>query len=187
MTTMIPAEISTKTKWVIDKSHSEVGFKIRHLMISHVKGMFREFEGSIYTTGQDFMTAEIDFWLNASSIDTGDATRDEHLKANDFFDVEHHKQISFSGNTIERGTTADRYVFYGELTMKGITKQIKLDVEFGGVMKDPFGNHKAGFSVKGVIYRLDWGLTWNSPLEAGGIALSNDVVINCEIQLTRQA
>ncbi len=155
-------------------------------MIANVHGVFREFDASIYTTGEDFMTAEIDFWLNPASIDTGDAKRDEHLKGADFFDVENHKQISFSGNTYEKTGTDNNFLLYGELMMKGITKQIKLNVEFGGVMKDGYGNHKAGFSIDGKINRNDWGLNWNSALEAGGILVSDEVRINCELQLIKQ-
>lgn len=183
---METAEILTKTKWGIDPVHSEIAFKIKHLMISNIRGIFKEFEGSIYTTEEDFMTAEIDFWLNAASIDTGDAQRDEHLKGPDFFDVENHKQISFSGNTFEQTDNDGSYELYGELTIKGITKQIKLDVEFGGVMKDPWGNEKAGFSVNGKINRKDWGLVWNSTLETGGVLVSEEVKISCEIELMKQ-
>lgn len=177
----------TKTKWAIDPSHSEVAFKVKHLMITSVKGKFSEFEASIFTTGEDFMTAEIDFWLNPASIDTGDAKRDEHLKSADFFDVENHKQITFIGNTYEQVDGDGSYELYGDLTIKGITKQIKLDVEFGGVMKDPWGNEKAGFSVNGKINRKDWELNWNTVLEAGGVLVSDQIKISCEIQLVRQA
>ncbi|MEO8151049.1 MAG: YceI family protein [Bacteroidia bacterium] len=176
----------TKTKWGIDPAHSEVAFKVKHLMITNVKGVFKEFDASIYTTSEDFMTSEIDFWLNPASVDTGDAKRDEHLKSADFFDVENHKQITFTGNTYEKVDDTN-YELYGELTIKGITKQIKLDVEFGGVMKDPWGNHKAGFTIEGKINRKDWGLNWNAALEAGGMLVSEDVRINCEIQLVKQS
>jgi polyisoprenoid-binding protein YceI len=132
-----------KIKWVIDPIHSEIAFKVKHLMITNVKGEFKEFDASIYTSGEDFMTSEIDFWMNPASIDTGDNKRDEHLKSADFFDVENFKQISFSGNTYEKVDNDGSYIVYGDLTIKGIKKQIKLDVEFGGVMKDPWGNEKA--------------------------------------------
>ena len=156
---MKTAEVITKTKWGIDPVHSEISFKIKHLMITNVRGVFKEFEASIYTTGEDFMSVEIDFWLNPSSIDTGDAKRDEHLKSPDFFDVENHKQITFTGNTYEQVDKDGSFELYGELTIKGISKQIKLDVEFGGIMKDPWGNEKAGFAINGKINRKDWGLT----------------------------
>jgi polyisoprenoid-binding protein YceI len=176
-----------KIKWAIDPVHSEIAFKVKHLMITNVKGEFKEFDASIYTTGEDFMTSEIDFWLNPASINTGDAKRDEHLKSPDFFDVENFKQISFTGNTYEKVDNDGSYTLYGDLIIKGIKKQIKLDVEFGGVMKDPWGNEKAGFTINGKINRSDWGLNWNAALEAGGVLVSEEVRISCEVQLVRQA
>jgi len=184
---MLATIVNTKTKWSIDAAHSDISFKVRHLMISNVKGVFREFDSSIYTTEEDFMTAEIDCWINPAFIDTGDAKRDEHIKGVDFFDVEHHKQITFTGNTLEKLEGKNKYLLYGELAIKGISKQIKLEVKFGGVMKDPWGNHKAGFTIKGKINRQDWGLTWNNALEAGGVLVSDEVKINCEIELVKQA
>jgi polyisoprenoid-binding protein YceI len=177
--------MSSKTKWIIDPVHSEIGFKVKHLMITNVKGSFKEFEASIYTTGSDFMSAEIDFWLNPASIDTGSADRDTHLKSADFFDVENHKEITFTANTVENVDSDGSYELWGELTIKGITKKIKLDVEFGGVEKDPWGNEKAGFSINGKINRKDWELNWNAALETGGILVSNDVMISCEVQLLK--
>lgn len=177
--------MTTKVKWVIDPVHSEIAFKVKHLMITNVKGVFNEFEASIYTTGDDFMSAEIDVWINPASITTGDAARDKHLKSVDFFDVENHKEINFVANTYENVDNDGSYELYGDLTIKGITKKIKLDVEFGGVVKDPYGNEKAGFTINGKINRKDWGLNWNTALEAGGVLVSEDVYINCEVQLEK--
>ena len=179
--------VATKTKWGIDPVHSEIGFKVKHLMITNVRGEFKEFDGSIYTTGQDFMTAEIDFWINPASVNTGDEKRDAHLKSADFFDVENYKEINFTGNTYEEVDKDGSYELYGDLTIKGIKKQIKLDVEFGGVMKDPWGNEKAGFTINGKINRKDWGLNWNGALEAGGVLVGEDVRISCEVQLVKQS
>ncbi len=156
-------------------------------MISNVHGAFREFNASIYTTGEDFLSAEIDCWINTDSNDTGDKKRDEHLKGPDFFNIENHKQITFIGNTFEKTSAKDGYELYGELIMKGMTKQIKLAVEFGGIMKDPWGNEKAGFTLNGTINRKDWGLIWNTALETGGIMVGEDVKINCEIELLKEA
>ncbi|GBL36121.1 UPF0312 protein MW2606 [Filimonas sp.] len=177
----------TKTKWGIDPSHSEIGFKVKHLMISNVRGTFSEYEASIYTTGDDFMSAEIDFWLDPVSVNTRDEQRDGHLKAADFFDVENFKEISFVANTYENVDNAASYELYGDLTIKGITKRIKLDVEFGGVVKDPWGNAKAAFTINGKINRKGWGLTWNAALETGGLLVSEEVWIHCEIQLVKTA
>jgi polyisoprenoid-binding protein YceI len=180
-------ENTVKTKWGIDPTHSEIAFKVKHLMISNVKGVFKEFDASIYTTGEDFMTSEIDFWLNPATIDTGVPDRDTHLKSADFFDVENFKQISFAGNTCEAVDNDGSYTLNGDLTIKGITKQIKLDVEFGGVMKDPWGNEKAGFTLNGKINRKDWGLVWNAALETGGVLVSDEVRISCEVELVKQS
>jgi len=180
-------EDQVKTKWSIDPTHSEIAFKVKHLMITNVKGVFKEFEASIYTTGEDFMTSEIDFWMNPASIDSGVADRDAHLKSADFFDVENFKQIHFLGNTYEKVDNDGSYTLYGDLTIKDITRQIKLDVEFGGLMKDPWGNEKAGFSINGKINRKDFGLVWNATLEAGGVLVSDDVRISCEVELVKQS
>ena len=174
-----------KVKWVIDPAHSEIGFKVKHLMITNVKGVFSEVEGSIYTTNEDFMTAEVDVWINPASITTGDSERDKHLRSADFFDAENFKELSFVGNTLEKVDDDGSYELYGDLTIKGIKKRIKLDVEFGGVVKDPWGNEKAGFSINGKINRKDWGLNWNSALEAGGVLVGENVYISCEVQLLK--
>ena len=178
---------STKTKWAIDPTHSEISFKVKHLMITNVKGVFKKFDASIYTTAEDFMTSEIDFWMDPASVDTGDEKRDEHLRSADFFDVENHKEITFTGNSYENVDKDGSYELWGNLTIKGITKKIKLDVEFGGVMKDPWGSEKAGFTINGKINRKDWGLTWNTALEAGGVLVSDEIRISCEVQLVKQA
>ncbi len=174
-----------KEKWVLDPAHSEIGFKVKHLMITNVKGSFTEFDASIYTTGDDFMSAEIDCWINAATISTGSADRDKHLVSPDFLDVENHKQITFTANTYENVDGDGSYELWGELTIKGISKKIKLDVEFGGVVKDPWGNEKAGFTINGKINRADWGLTWNAALETGGVLVSDTINISCELQLMR--
>jgi polyisoprenoid-binding protein YceI len=177
--------METKIKWAIDPFHTEIAFKVKHLMITNVKGVFKEFDASIYTTGDDFMTAEIDCWINPASVDTGNADRDAHLKSADFLDVENHKEINFTANTYEKVDNDGSYELYGDLTIKGITKRIKLDVEFGGVIRDPWGNEKAGFSINGKINRKDWGLEWNSMLNGGGLLVGNDVWISCEIELLK--
>jgi polyisoprenoid-binding protein YceI len=180
-------DVSVKTKWTIDPAHTEIGFKVKHLMIANVRGSFKEYDASIYTTGEDFMTAEIDFRLNPASIITGDEKRDDHLRSSDFFDVKNFKELRFTADTYENVDNDGSYEMYGELTIKGISKRIKLDVEFGGVVKDPWGNEKAVFSIHGKINRKDWGLNWNTLLETGGVYLSDDVWIACEVELTKQS
>jgi len=175
--------VTTKTKWSIDQVHSEIEFKIRHLMISNVKGSFKTFDANIYTTLKDFSTAEIDLWIDASSIITGDDNRDEHLKSVDFFDVQKHKQISFTSLTIGKPDEDGNHELWGELTMVGVTRNLKLNVQFGGIVNDPWKNEKAGFNVTGTIKRSDWGLVWNKALETGGFMVSDEVTISCEIEL----
>jgi polyisoprenoid-binding protein YceI len=184
---METTEVLKKTMWNIDTAHSEIGFRVKHLMITNVKGGFKEFGASISTTSEDFMTSDIDFFINPASVDTGDEKRDDHLRSTDFFDVENYKKITFLGSSYEKVDNNGNYILYGDLTMKGITKKIKLDIEFGGVMKDPWGNQKAGYTITGKINRKDWGLNWNAALEAGGVLVSDDVKISCEVQLIKQS
>jgi len=172
-----------QTKWSIDHAHSDISFRIRHLMIAHVKGAFKTFDASIYTTDKDFTTAEIDLWIDASSITTGDINRDKHLKGVDFFDVHNHKQITFTSTTIENPGPDGTHELWGKLTIKGITKNVKLNVQFGGIITDPWRNEKAGFTVTGKINRNDWGLTWNTSMETGGFMVSEEVTISCEVEL----
>ena len=180
---MQTTEVIKKTKWSIDPIHSEISFKVKHLIVATVRGVFKEYNSSIYTTGKDFLSIESDIWINPASINTGDEKRDEHLKGPDFFDVENHKEINFIGNTYLQTDVADIFELYGDLTMKGITKRIKLDVRFNGIVKDPWGSYRAVFVISGVISRKEWGLNWNTALEAGGVLVSDDVAVNCEVQL----
>ncbi len=177
--------MATKTTWVIDPTHSEIAFKIKHLMISNVKGLFSDFSGQAITDGDDFSAAEINFQLNPASINTGVADRDGHLKSPDFFDVEKFTEIAFThGKLSKKGS--DEFLLSGELTIKGVSKQLNFAVDFGGLMTDPWGNEKAGFSLNGKINRKDFGLTWNAALEAGGMLVGEEVSISCDIELSKQ-
>lgn len=180
---METALVTTQTKWSIDQAHCEIAFKVRHLMIAHVKGTFKTFDASIYTTSNDFTTADIDLWIDPSSVSTGDAKRDEHLKSPEFFDVINHKQITFISSTIGKPDKEGNHELWGELTILGVTKNIMLNVQFGGIAHDPWGNEKSGFTVSGKIKRSDWGLVWNATLETGGVMVSDEVNIMCEIEL----
>lgn len=177
--------MNTPTKWSIDPTHSEIAFKVKHMMIANVKGTFRKFESTIVTTGTDFTTAEIDFRIDPCSIDTRDEKRDEHLRSADFFDAENHKEISFTSSTISKPDKDGNHELWGELTLKGISKTIKLNVVFGGIIMDPWGNERAGFNVGGKINRKDWDLTWNNSLLAGGFMVGDEIFITCEIQLIK--
>lgn len=176
----------TKTKWVIDPTHSKIGFKVRHLMISNVLGNFKQFDGEVLTDGNDFANASINLSIDTASVDTEIADRDAHLRSADFFDVENHPMMKFTNLTFE-DLGDDTYSLNGNLEIKGIVKSVKLSAEFGGIMKDPWGNEKAGFSITGKLNRKDWGLNWNSALEAGGVLVGEDVKIICDIELTKQS
>jgi polyisoprenoid-binding protein YceI len=174
------------TKWTIDATHSKIAFKVKHLMISNVIGSFREFEGAVSTVGNDFSKSVITLSLNTASVDTEIADRDGHLKSSDFFDVENHPKITFGGSGLT-DLGDDLYSLTGDLTIKGVSHPVTLNVEFGGVNSDPWGNVKAGFSITGKISRKDWGLTWNAALETGGVLVGDEVKINCDIELVKQA
>lgn len=179
-------DTTSKTKWAIDPSHSEISFKAKHLMITNVKGVFKEFEGTVYTSGDNFLTSDIEFKMNAASVDTGAPDRDGHLKSADFFDVENFKEVRFKGTSLDK-TDDENYVLMGDLTIKNVTKKVALEVEFSGVMKDPWGNEKAGYALSGKINRKDFGLLWNAALETGGVLVSDEIKINSEVQLLKQA
>ncbi|MFA5046891.1 MAG: YceI family protein [Paludibacter sp.] len=172
---------TTLVQGVIDPSHSKIQFKVKHLMISNVLGSFKEFEGKASMVENDFSTAVINVSINAASIDTEAADRDAHLKSPDFFDVENFPKIEFEGKGM---TPKDEDIFEltGNLTIKGITKPVSLSVEYGGLMTDPWGNKKAGYSVTGEINRKDWGMGWNAALEAGGVLVGEKIKIMCDVE-----
>lgn len=169
----------SKTKWNLDPSHSEVTFRVKHMMITNVSGSFDEFAVDVSTEGDDFSKSEINFAAKTSSVNTNSEQRDGHLRSADFFDAEKFPEIKFKSTRYEKDKLT------GELTIKDVTKSVTLDLEYGGIQKDPWGNLKAGFTVSGKINRKDFGLTWNAALETGGVMVSEDVKINCEIQLVK--
>lgn len=178
--------MATKT-WALDPSHSEVKFKVKHLMITNVTGSFDVFSVSAETEDEDFSKAKLSFTADANSISTNNEQRDTHLKSADFFDVEKYPQIRFTATKAENIDSDGSYDLFGDLSICGITNKIKLSVEFGGIAKDPYGNTKAGFTINGKLNRKDFGLTWNTATEAGGVLVSDEVRIMAEIQLIEQA
>lgn len=174
------------TQWTIDPAHSEIHFKIRHLMISTVTGSFGTFEGGAETEGDDFSNARIHFSADVSSISTNQADRDGHLKSADFFDAEKYPKITFEGAGMTK-TGEDEYELTGNLTIRDITKPVMLKAEAGGTAKDMYGNTKAAFAVTGKINRKDFGLTWNAALETGGVVISDEVRLQAEVQLKKSA
>jgi len=174
------------TKWVIDAAHTKIGFKVKHLMISSVQGYFKEFEGQITTEGNNFTTACISVSFNSASIYTEVADRDKHLKSADFLDVEKYPKMTFESTGV-KDLGDDVYELTGNLTIKGISKKVVLSIEYGGLVTDPWGNLKAGFSLTGKVNRKDWGLIWNATIESGGVLVGDEVKILCDIELTKMA
>lgn len=177
---------ATRTKWTIDPAHSEIQFKVKHMMISTVTGQFQSFQADIESDGDDLSNAHVRFQADVDSITTGNAQRDGHLKSIDFFSGEEHPLIVFTSTGSKPVDGDGSWTLLGELSMNGITRPVKLDVEWGGVMKDPYGNTKAGVSVHGKVNRKDWNINWNTALEAGGVLVSDEVRIACEVQLVKQ-
>lgn len=176
--------MEAKTKWVLDPTHSELTFKVKHMMITNVKGEFKNF--SVEVDGEDIFKSTVNATIDASSINTNNGDRDNHLKSADFFDVANHKELSFKSTSFKHKDN-DKYELNGMLTIKGISKEVILDVEFGGINIDPWGNEKAGLSISGKINRKDWGLNWNTALETGGVLVSEEVKISGEIQFVKQS
>jgi polyisoprenoid-binding protein YceI len=178
--------MSTKTSWVIDPTHSEIQFKVKHLVISTVTGSFKTFEGNVETDGDDLTTANISFSADVASIDTNQAQRDEHLRSAEFFDAENHPKLTFTSTSLEK-TGDETYKLKGDLTIKGVTKPVVLDAEYGGSMTDFYGQNKAGFEITGKINRKEFGLTWSATTEAGGVVVGDEIKLVINIQLIKQA
>ena len=175
----------TTNKWVIDPTHSEIQFKIKHLMISTVSGQFNQFEGAAETEGDDFISAKARFSADIDSISTNNEQRDEHLKNGDFFDAENYPQLTFETERVQKAG-ADDYKINGILTMRGVSKSIVLDAEFGGITQDPWGNTRAGFELSGKINRKDFGVSFGMLTETGGIALGEEVKLVASVQFVKQ-
>ena len=176
---MTTPEIPTGT-WTIDASHTEVGFVARHLMVSKVRGTFRDVSGTV-EVAEDITQSSVEVAAQIASVETGSADRDAHLKSADFFEAEQFPAMTF------RSTSFDGETLAGELTIKDVTKPVTFDVEFGGVGQDPWGNTKAGFEATTTVNRKDWGLTWNAAVEGGGVLVSDKITINIDVQLAKQA
>lgn len=175
---------NNSAKWVLDPAHSELNFKVKHLMISNVKGEFKNFTAEI--DNEDFKNGSVKVSVETSSIFTNNTDRDNHLKSADFFDVENHPAMTFERTNFKK-TDDNEFKLKGLLTIKGVSKEVVLDVEFGGTNKDPWGNVKAGFAFSGKINRKEWGLNWNAALETGGVLVSDDVTISGEVQFVKQS
>ncbi len=174
-----------KTTWAIDPTHSEIQFKVKHLMISTVTGQFNKFNATVETEGDDFTTAKVHFTADIDSISTNNEQRDGHLKTGDFFDAALHPQLIFEGKTLEK-LSEENYKLYGTLTMRGTAKEIILDVEFGGMTNDPWGKTRVGFSLSGKINRKDFGVSFSMVSETGGILLGEEVKLIANAEFVKQ-
>jgi polyisoprenoid-binding protein YceI len=176
----------TTNNWNIDLAHSGINFSIRHMVVSKVRGRFAKFTGSVEIDDADLTRSTVEATIDVSSIDTGVAQRDEHLRSPDFFDVGKYPELRFKSTRIEK-TGDDRYRVTGELTIRDVTREVALEVEYGGRAKDPWGNERAGFTAKTTIDRKDFGLQWNQVLEAGGVLVGERVDIELEVEAVRAA
>lgn len=173
-----------QVKWSLDPTHSELNFKVKHLMISNVKGSFNKFNSEVVTEDDNFNHANVLAQVDIASIFTNNEDRDNHLRSADFFDAEQFPEMKFESKDLVENN--GDYQLLGDLTIKGITKPVAIDVEFGGVNQDPWGNTKAGFSFKTQINRKEFGLTWNATLETGGVMVGEDIKIDGEVQFVKQ-
>lgn len=172
-------ENSVKTAWGVDAAHSEVTFKVKHMMISSVSGQFGDFTATAETEGDDFTKGTFAFSARIDSIQTGNTDRDNHLKSGDFFDAEAFPELRFQSTSFDGSTMA------GELTIKDVTKTVELDVEFNGIATDPYGQVKAGFEISGKVNRKEFGLTWDAVTEAGNVVVSDEVKLQVDLQLQK--
>lgn len=175
----------TQTSWAIDNAHSEILFKVRHMMMSNVTGYFSSFEGSLHTANEDFSDAKISFSANIDSINTNNQQRDEHLKSDDFFNADAYPKMTFESSSFTK-VSDDTYKLVGELTLREVTKTVELDVVYNGTAVDPYGQTKAGFEIEGKISRKEFNLKWNALTEAGSVVVSDEVRLNLNVQLTKQ-
>lgn len=177
--------IAVQTKWGIDPTHSEIYFKVKHMMVSTVTGAFNKFEGTVVSENEDFEEANIAFSANVDSIDTKNKQRDEHLKSNDFFNAAEFPKLSFQSKSFTKIANGN-YALVGDLTIRGNTHEVTLNVEYNGTAVDPYGQTKAGFEIMGKISRKKFGLKWSAITETGGVVVSDEVRLVLNVQLVKQ-
>jgi polyisoprenoid-binding protein YceI len=172
--------------WNIDTTHSSIGFAVRHMVFAKVRGRFGAWRGSVRLDPEDLTRSRVDVEIDAASIDTGVADRDKHLRSEDFFDVEHAPTLKFTSSKVEHAG-GDRYRILGDLSIRGVTRPVVLEMEYGGIAKDPWGNVRAAFTAKTSVERTDFGLKWNQVIEAGGVLVGERVDIELEVQAVAPA
>jgi polyisoprenoid-binding protein YceI len=182
--TLFAASSFAQVDWKIDQSHSGIGFNVSHMVISSVSGNFKKFDASVKSKDETFADAQIEFTADVKSINTDNEKRDEHLKSDDFFGADKYPQIKFKSKSFKK-TGNGKYKLTGDFTMKGVTKTITLDVSLNGVVKDPWGNTRAGFKITGSVNRFDYNLKWNSMMEAGGAVVGKTVDLVCNVELIK--
>lgn len=181
------ADLSQYTgTWTIDPTHTRLGFVARHAMVTKVRGAFTEFEGTMTLDGANPAASSISLTAQLASVDTGTADRDAHLRSADFFDVENNPTMTFASTSVKQSDD-DEFVLVGDLTIKGVTRSVEVEVELDGIVTDPFGNTRAGFEGEAEISRKDFGLTWNVPLDAGGVLVSDKIKIQLDVSATKNA
>ncbi len=172
-------------KWNLDRSHSSVKFNVQHLVISEVDGTFKMFDGSVNAPTADFNNATINFNVDVNSINTDDEKRDAHLKSDDFFNAEKYPKMKFTSTSFKK-VSGNKYALEGNLTIRDVTKKVKFAVVYGGTVKDPWGNVKAGFKATGKINRKDFGLKWGAMTEAGGAVVGDEVEMEIRVEFAQQ-
>ncbi|HEY9384645.1 MAG TPA: YceI family protein [Gemmatimonadales bacterium] len=177
--------MSSLTSWTIDPTHTEVGFAVKHLMIATVRGRFADVRGTVQMDETDPASAQVEVAIGVASIHTGNADRDAHLRSPDFFDVDHFPTITFRSRQVESAADGDLRLL-GDLTIRGVSRPVALEVRREGTIQDPWGNRRAGFSAALRIRRSDFGITWNQLIEAGGVAVGDEVRISLEAELIQE-
>ncbi len=175
-----------QSKWSFDKAHSKISFNVEHLVISEVSGQFAAFDGEVNSSSDDFSGSNISFTIDVASVDTDNERRDGHLKSDDFFNAEKFPKITFKGKSLKQ-VEGKKYQLTGDLTIRDVTKEVVLDVKYGGTITDPYGNVKAGFKITGNINRFDFNLKWNAALESGGLVVGENVEIVGNIELKKES
>lgn len=186
MLLVLGANAFAQTNWQLDKSHSSITFTVSHMVVSETSGRFKFFDGKVLSKSDDFIDSDIEFTIDAASVNTEDEKRDGHLKSPDFFDVAKYPQITFKSKSFKK-IDGKNYKLIGDLTMHGVTKEVALDVIYNGTAKSPSGVVKAGFKVTGKINRADFGLKWNKTLDNGGLLVGEEVNLVCNIELDKKS
>ncbi|NWF88796.1 MAG: YceI family protein [Ignavibacteriaceae bacterium] len=183
---LLSAAVYAQTTWTIDKSHSKVGFSVSHMVITDVDGYFKEYDAQISTNGDDFSTLKAELKINTNSIFTDNEKRDGHLRSDDFFNSEKFPQMIFKSKSIKK-VGENKYKLVGDFTIRDVTKQVELDVKFNGIIKDAWGNTKAGFKVTGEINRFDYNLKWDKTIETGSLIVGKEVELVIDLQLVKKS